>query len=229
VNPCQLVLIIGSFDYNKNDMKITKLTPQTKNPQRVNVFVDGAFYCGVDASVAFRLSLSPGMVITPEISGELSTQDEFARGWNYALRCLRVASQSVRRLREKLTRRLENEELADEIMKRLIEADLVNDQRLAESVIARFASSKTKSVREIRLLLQKKGISPALIRSLETNLNEIDPKEAIAKLAEGKLRQVRDSDPKVRFEKTAAYLARKGFRYNEIKAVLDELLLSRDL
>ena len=210
-------------------MRITRISPQASNPNRANVYADGLFYAGVDQTVAYRLNLKPGMEITPELEMELAGQDQFARGWDFALRCLRIAPQSELRLREKLIRRIDNIDLVDQIMERLKEADLVNDRRLAEAIVTKYTELLTKSPREISLILIRKGIPKEITSSLTSALRTLDSTAAIEKLATSKLRSLKGVETRLQYEKVAAYLGRKGFKYSEVKAVLDSLLTSREL
>ena len=45
-------------------MEITKLTTQARNPNRINLYVDGKFYRGLDKIVAIQLGLRPGLTLT---------------------------------------------------------------------------------------------------------------------------------------------------------------------
>jgi regulatory protein len=205
-------------------MKITKIAPQAKNPNRVNVYADDKFYCGLDLSVALNLGLKPGMTVDDELSAHLSAKEEFARGFDYALRVLQRAGQSRRQMLMKLQRRCEDPRLIKQIMDRLIEAGLLDDNRLAEQWTTRLLE-RNKSPREIRLLLIKKGIEPALVNELTEKLREYDNTPAITKLARVKWTRLKDTDERVRYQKTAAYLVGKGFGYGEVKVALAQMEL----
>ena len=68
-------------------MKITALEPQVTNPERINVFVDGRFLLGVNASVVFQMGLEPEQELEPvqleELQSEAGLQQAVDRAYNY--------------------------------------------------------------------------------------------------------------------------------------------------
>src|SRR5260370_8558601 len=68
-------------------MKITALEPQVTNPERINVFVDGRFLLGVNASVVFQMGLEPEQELEPvqleELQSEAGLHQAVDRAYNY--------------------------------------------------------------------------------------------------------------------------------------------------
>lgn len=204
-------------------MEITKLTPQVKNPHRINLYVDGKFYRGLDRLVALKLGLKPGLTLNPRLVDQLETTQSENSAWEWALRSLQTSSKSVRDMRRKLVQKFEPE-LVDKLMERLLGADLLNDTRLAEQVVQRLVAQGTKSKKEILLKLRQKGIELEVARATLTGI-ETDAGSA-AMLAQIKNRALKPGlSWHERHEKLVSYLARKGFNYPDIqKAVTRENL-----
>ena len=47
-------------------MKITKIELQKNNPDRVNIYVDDKFFCGLDVEILYSLCLKEGNELTEE-------------------------------------------------------------------------------------------------------------------------------------------------------------------
>src|SRR2546430_16680804 len=88
-------------------MKITALEPQVTNPERINVFVDGRFLLGVNASVVFQMGLEPEQELEPvqleELQSEAGLQQAVDRAYNYLSYRPRSREEVRRYLRRKET------------------------------------------------------------------------------------------------------------------------------
>jgi len=196
-------------------MEITKVSPQARNPERVNLYVDGRFYRGLDRLVAMKLGLRPGLTMNPQLVGKLETTQSENSAWEWALRSLQISPKSVREMRQKLQRKFETD-VAEALIRRLQEAGLLNDMRLGEQLAGQWMQRATKSRREIVMKLRQKGIDAAIVDNIMATLD--GDTEAALNLARIKNRTLRVELPwSERYQKLASYLARKGFSYIEIK------------
>jgi regulatory protein len=64
-------------------MQITAIEPQQKNPQRVNVYLDGEFAFGLASIVA--VWLKPGQELSEEKAAQLKADDEREVAYQKAL------------------------------------------------------------------------------------------------------------------------------------------------
>lgn len=207
-------------------MEVTKLTPQAKNPQRINLYVDGKFYRGLDRLVALKLGLKPGLTLNPRLIDQLETTQSENSAWEWALRTLQVSPKSEREMEQKLRRRYDDD-IVPSVMNRLRAANLLNDSRLADQVVHQLRERGTKSQKEILLKLRQKGIEPVLAQAAlgDTSSDAM----AAVRLAQIKKRTLKPamSQPE-RFQKLAGYLARKGFSYQDIRAAITAIDLETD-
>ncbi len=196
-------------------MEITKISVQARNPERVNLYVDGKFYRGLDRLVALKLGLKSGLTLNPQLIDRLETTQSENSAWEWALRSLQVSPKSVRDMRMKLKRKFEPE-LVESIMKKLEDADLLNDERFAERLVGDLIRRGTKSKKEIALKLRQKGIADNVTKQA---LDQVESDaDAALKLALIKNRSLKeDLSWRERYEKIASYLARKGFPYADIR------------
>jgi regulatory protein len=199
-------------------MEITKISVQARNPERVNLYVDGKFYRGLDRLVALKLGLKSGLTLNPRLIDNLETTQSENSAWEWALRSLQVSPKSIRDMRMKLKRKFEPE-LVESIMKKLENADLLNDERFAERLVGDLARRGTKSKKEISLKLRQKGIADDIAKKA---LGQVDSEtDSVLKLTLAKNRGLREDLPwRERYEKIVSYLARKGFSYADIRRVV---------
>lgn len=207
-------------------MEITKITPQAKSEARVNLYVDGRFYCGLDRLIALKLGLKPGLTLTPKLLDKLTTDQAENSGWEWALRTLQISPKSEWEMRQKLSQKYPSA-MVNDLMDRLKTLGLIDDQKLAEQLIHRYTDQGTKSQKEILQKLLAKGIAGEVVKPLlntpDTNLR------ASLKLAQIKNRGLAIDLPwRTRYEKIATYLVRKGFNYTEIKQVVTPANLNLD-
>ena len=204
-------------------MEITKISTQARNPERVNLYVDGKFYRGLDRLVAIKLGLRPGLTLNPILVGKLETTQSENSAWEWALRSLQISSKTVREMRVRLSRKFEPA-IVDTLMQKLLAADLLNDQRFAEQLARRYGQQGTKSKREILLKLIQKGIDFETAKG--ALVAEVSDTNSALTLAQIKNRSLPiDLSWQERYTKIASYLARKGFGYTEIRQAVTKINL----
>lgn len=128
-------------------------------------------------------------------------------------------------MRERLLRKGYNEDQVQEVLSRLKEAGLIDDLKFAKFWINYRLSCKLRSISFIKNELKNKGVDPDIIEEALAGFKEFDEKQAVRKLAEKKIKAMRDvNDPIARKRRLYAYLGRRGFSLNMIREVVDELL-----
>lgn len=207
-------------------MEITKISVQAKNSERVNLYVDGKFYRGLDRLVAIKLGLKSGLTLNPTLLDKLETTQSENSAWEWALRSLQVSPKSKREMLQRLNRKFEPE-LATAVMLRLSSAGLIDDRKMAEQMVQRFVQQGTKSKKEILLKLRQKGIEFDVAKgAVEQTPNDTLAAVTIAVMRN---RALKDSLTwQTRYEKIASYLARKGFNYADIKRAVTRENLDRE-
>jgi len=153
--------------------------------------------------------------------------------WEYALKILAGRAHSTGELRQKLSRRAERAEDADEVLARLKQDGYLNDQRYAESyAAARLSGEKFGRTRVIHDLRQHR-VAPALAeQTVERVYRDVDE---VALIEEWVRRKYRTADRENLFAEekdlAAAYrrLARAGFRSGEILKVLKRFAKNPEL
>ena len=108
-------------------MKITKITPQQADPQRVNIFVDGEFYCGLDAFHLYGLSLKKGETLT---SGQIEALEAVRQRESCSRKAMSLLSYRDRtgfELKKRLRAAGFGETVVNETVETLVKIGAVND------------------------------------------------------------------------------------------------------
>ncbi len=146
--------------------------------------------------------------------------------YNYALNLLGARPYSTSALRRKLIQKEYEPADADDAIGRLVDNGLLDDRKYAEQ----FARSKIvttgASKRRVQQDLYRKGIKGELATNAIAAViedEEIDPAAVIERVAKKKLAQLGDLEPLVIRRRLFAFLARRGYELEEIKAVVARL------
>lgn len=196
--------------------KITKITIQTKQRGRMNIFVDDKFLTGLDQIYCIKYGLKIGQGVTTQFCEELQNKDVEEQAYNKALKFLSIRPQSILEIKQKLRQRKFSATLIHQTINRLEQNHLLNDEEFAISWIKYRLGNHLRSTQHLISELRQKGIDRAIIGSAIAQTNLGDQEIVIAtKLLRSKLRQSKlsSSSPKVR-----GYLTRKGFSYGTILA-----------
>ncbi len=188
--------------------RITALTLQKRNHQRVNVYLDGEFAFGLARIVAAWLQV--GQVITDEKIAQLRAEDERETAFQSALRLIQLRPRSENEIRQKLLQRKEKDDVIQAVIERLKQSGLLNDEVFARDWIENRAELRPRSRRALAYELSQRGVERSVI---ETNLAEINDDEMAYRAAQNKARKFRDLDWSEFRLKLYRYLAQRGFDY----------------
>ena len=202
---------------------ITHLTAQKKNNERISVFVDDAFLCGLTLDDVVKNGLFVGMEADEEflsnllgVSGE---NDMYNKTLIYILRSPRTESE----IRNFLSRKKEcSPEMTERIVGRLKTMNYINDEAYAKM----FASAKhvKTSARAIKIKLKSKGVKTEYVDAATENIG--DQGELVKMIAE-KYMRYREYDAK-NLQKLFRYLVSKGFEYDSVTEIVNTYKHKRD-
>jgi regulatory protein len=147
--------------------------------------------------------------------------------YNYALNLLSARPYAVRALHRKLIQKEYSTADADDAIRRLVDAGLLDDAKYAEQYARSKILSTGASKRRLTQELFRKGIkgdvATAAIDSVVLD-EEIDTAAVVERVARKKLAQLGDLDPLVLRRRLFAFLARRGYDVDEIKRVVSSLV-----
>ena len=209
-------------------MKITEISLQKKNPDRVSIFVDGAYRFSLDVYQVANLGIKTGKEYTDDELTELETESQFGKLYTRALEYCLMRPHSAKEVRDYLWRKTRetkykrkrtgeilskagvSQELADRVFDRLLEKEYIDDEKFARYWVENRNQVKGSSSRKIVNELRVKGVQSADIEQAVAQTERCDHDE-IRKIIVKKRRKYADD------QKLMQYLARQGFSFDDIK------------
>lgn len=211
-------------------MKITAISAQVRNPDRVNVSVDGTFRISLDIFQLVELGVKVGREITEEELLELERESTYGKLYTKALEYTMLRPHSSREMRDYLWRKTRAtkyksrsgelkerdaipETVAERVFTRLAEKGYIDDEKFARWWVENRHQRKGTSRRRLQAELQSKGVSSVTIDNVLAE-SERDDESELTKIIAKKRTKYPDE------QKFIAYLARQGFTYDDIKSAL---------
>jgi regulatory protein len=199
--------------------RITAIEPQQKNPQRVNLYLDGEFAFGLAALVAAWLRV--GQELGEEKIASLKSQDEVEVAYQKALHFLSFRPRSSAEVRQNLSKRGISESLIEETLDRLQSTGQIDDEAFARAWVENRNTFRPRGKPALRMELRRKGLSDEIVQSvLNTQVDEAAL--AITSARKYARRLIGLEWPEFR-QKLSGFLARRGFSYTTLAPVVSEV------
>ena len=197
---------------------VTALTAQKRNKDRVNVFLDGTFAFGLAAIVAAPLRI--GQTLTPEMITTLQEGVSYEKAKERAVNFISYRPRSCAEVTKNLKDKGFDEEMITQVITRLEEVGLLNDESFARYWVEQRETFKPRSRIALQQELLQKGISREIT---DIVLSEVDETSAARRAAQKQLYRWANL-PKDEFDKKlGGYLQRRGFYYEIVRQINDEL------
>jgi len=151
---------------------------------------------------------------------------DFDKLYNKTLHFLSFRPRSEKEVRDYLLKHKAGLETTEKIINKLKEYKFIDDEEFTRWWIEQRTILKPKASRIIKFELKQKGIDRQLIDSFfEDNKDSTADFTKALKLAERKMsRYAKIEDKRKVYEKMGRFLASKGFNWDTIKAVIDQIL-----
>ena len=213
-------------------MKITDISLQARNNNRVNVSIDGVYSFSLDIAQVTDLNLKVGRELSDGELEELQEESQFGKLYARAMEYCLARPRSVKELRDYLWRKTRPTkkrspktgeiterpgvklEITERVLARLIEKKYLDDEKFARFWLEHRFLQKGASVRRLKLELAQKGIERETIEQLIAENIRSDDEELRKIIAKKRYKYAGDQ------QKFMAYLARQGFSYDDIRAAL---------
>ena len=209
-------------------MKITSISPQVHDKNRVNVSIDGKYRFSLDIYQLLELHIKLGDDYDEMQIANLEQESKFGKVYSRALEYCLVRPRSSRELKDYLYRKKQqtvdkngniklgiSDSIIIRVSDRLVEKKYLNDENFARFWIENRFVKKGISQRRLKNELKAKGVDMAIIDKLLLESDRKDSDE-LKKIIEKKRRRY-DSD-----DKLIAYLMRNGFNYDDIRNAIDD-------
>ncbi len=207
-------------------MKITNLTSQQKNKNRINVLVDGKYRFSLDIFQVGELGIKLGKEYSEEELIALETESQFGKVYTRALEYSLSRPHSAKEIRDYLYKKTRDTRtktggikkgvspvVTERVFARLVERGYIDDEKFARFWVENRNLKKGASKRKMMAELQIKGVASEVIQKVLAESERTDSDELRKIIAKKRSRYPDD-------QKFMAYLARQGFAYDDIRAAL---------
>jgi len=208
-------------------MKITAITIQARDKNRVNVSVDGKYRFSLDVFQLVDLGIKLNREYTEAELVALEEESQFGKLYTRALEYCLMRPHSKRELRDYLYRKTRDTPtktggmrkgvsvaLTVRVFDRLEEKGYIDDEKFATFWIENRNLRKGSSKRKLSAELSAKGVDRTIIEKFLAETERDDATELQKIIAK---RQSRYDDQ----QKFMSYLARQGFGFDDIEAALN--------
>lgn len=151
--------------------------------------------------------------------------DELERAYNRVLRFLSHRPRSEKEIKEFLRKIRASYAVSEKIFQKLIDHRLVDDEKFARWWVEQRMEFRPQSLWVVKLELKRKGIQEEIINKLLNNSAiRQSGNENLRKLVQKKLVKYKGLSKLEIYKKLGDFLQRRGFRWEEIKRVIDEAM-----
>lgn len=199
-------------------MIVTKIESVTKT--KFKIFLDDKFAFVLYKGELARYGIKEGAFLEQNQYDEIVNIVLLKRAKLRALHLLEMQDRTWSQLKEKLQQSLYPDEIIEKAMDYVKSFGYIDDSRYAVNFIRSRQSFKSR--REIEGLLRQKGISKEdLDFAMEECYDKAEEKDAIKKLIlKKRIDPLTATDGEL--QKLYGYLARKGFKYEDIRQVIQD-------
>lgn len=198
--------------------RITALEVQRKNPNRVNIYLDGEFAFGLARITAAWLKV--GDILTDEKITALQNEDARERALQQALLFLSYRARSEKEIRQNLKKHEYPEDAIEYTMTRLRENRLANDNEFAQAWVENRNTFHPRSRRALTMELRQKGLDEETVKNAVADIDENALAYETARKRAPRLKSLEWSEFR---KKLSEYLARRGFPYSVVSSTVTRI------
>jgi len=207
--------------------QITALTTQARDPERVNVFINGDFAMGLSRTVVEREALWVGQELSQENLDSLLAAETYHRALNAALHFLSYRPRSEGEIRQRLRKSSTSDEVIDRVIQQLRDWRYVDDADFAQRWVENRTLHRPRGSRLLAQELRAKGVDSAVVDQALDDA-DLDESAKALEIARKRWGQIQGLDAAVRERRLIGFLQRRGFDFASIRYALDALHVEDD-
>ncbi len=198
---------------------VTKIEEQ-KNKKRFNIFVDDAFFCGLNKETAILFGLKVGKNVESSELERAIFESEVKSAFEKAIDYISSRMHTKKELSDKLLKKGYTKEVIIEALRKLEDYGYVNDELFAKQFIN---ENNKYSKKILSNKLRQKGIECDIIDKFLSDKGQETEEYLCDKYVQKylKSKKVNDSASK---QKLYASIARRGFDFDLIKKTCEKYL-----
>lgn len=201
--------------------KITGVEQQKRRKNRLNVYLDGAYFQSVSDTVWADAGLKIGQELEEDAWQEICIRQEGRAAMDNALSLLSIRMYSRHEMEQKLREKGFEEDAIHNTIQKLLHYGYINDRELAGMLVREGQGAKGQGPRMLRNRMMKKGIDREIIDEALSQYTVQDEAALVEEQLDAVARRyVREEDPRKRRQKMSAALQRKGFSWDAIRQAM---------
>ena len=197
--------------------KITDLSPQKGKKDRVSVFLNGNFVCGLQTLTMLQHRLKIGDEITLDALEAIQLESDVGAAFERAVNYLSSRLKSEKELGDYLKGKGYMPKVVEAVIAKLKEYRYLDDVFLTESYIRTYSNNSGKI--KLKFDLSRKGISKDII---EKALQQMEPNEDACLGIAQKYMNNKEHN-KQTFMKLSRHLAGRGFEFEKINKCIKQI------
>ncbi len=206
-------------------MVITSINEQVKDDSRVNIFIDGKYVFAISKMDVAFYNLKEGEELPEKKYNEILDNVVLSKAKLTALSYLSYKDRTKREVIRKLKEKGFTKEVTKKTLVFLVSYGYINDLEFTKKFVKQRALKgygKFKVVRE----LKDKGVSEEVIEVATENIEEYEVENAL-KFGLKKAKRLDLTEYKDK-QKLYAYLQRRGYSYEIIRTVIEEIKIEQE-
>ena len=196
-------------------MEITKVEVQKNNEDRVNIYIDDSFYCGLYLDTC----LKKGVSIDKETLDEYIIESEKQTAFNKTVNYLKASLKTKKQVREYLHKKEYNKVTIDYCVAKLEEYGYISDRQYAMSYINTYRNKY--GIMRLKGNLVAKGVDKTLVDECIAEAMEENPESSIDMVATKYLKNKTIDDKTI--QKLIRFLSYRGYDFDSINKVVYSL------
>jgi regulatory protein len=198
--------------------KLTALVVQKRNPNRVNIYLDGEYAFSLARIVAAWLKV--GAELDEQKIEQLQAQDARERALQQAMLFLSYRARSESEIRQNLRKHEIPEAVIDLTLERLKQDGLANDNEFAQAWVENRSTFRPRSRRMMAMELRQKGLDD---ESMQSALKNVDDEPLAYEAAKKRATRFKNLEWSEFRKKLSEFLARRGFPYSVVAPVVTRI------
>ncbi len=196
---------------------ITEISMQKHSAKRCNLYLDGAFYCGLRLETVVENRLKVGMSVEESQIDQMQMQSEYTHALDRAMTYLSGSAKTKKQVKDYLSKKGYTHTLIDKVLEKLEDYRFLNDQLYAERYAEITKANKGKYL--IARELKAKGIDEKTARKVLDDFT--DDYAGALKIAQKAIAGKELS--RENLSKVYRKLLSKGFGYDTCDSVINSL------
>ena len=198
--------------------KITSITRQSKNKNRVSIFVEGEYFGSLDEKTLVESGLKAGDELSDETWSRAAEQGENQSAFNKGISYISKLMRSEKQVRDYLAKKGYEEPAVEYAAQKMKEYNYIDDKAFAKMILSHQINVKRAGAMAAKAALRKNGIPADIVEdTLEMYGGEDELENAKRQYEKLAKKYHREEDGQKKRQKIFQAMARRGFGWDTIK------------